>query len=79
MAKNILVITEDKSFNIPKFNIITDDYELPVNIKLTKEADLVNKNIIFTKKLPSSKKYQVIKNLKTYLEIHSTKDILPYL
>ena len=77
--KNILVITEDKSFNIPKFNIITDDYELPVNIKLTKEADLVNKNIIFTKKLPSSKKYQVIKNLKTYLEIHSTKDILPYL
>lgn len=77
--RKILVITEDKTFNIQGFTHITDNYEIPSNIKFLSEEELKNKNIIFSKKLPLDKKNQVIKNLKTYMEIYSTKDILPYL
>ena len=77
--RKILVITEDKTFNIQGFTHITDNYEIPSNIKFLSEEELKNKNIIFSKKLPLDKKNQVIKNLKTYMEIYSTKDILPFL
>lgn len=77
--KKILIITEDKSFNIDGFSNIVDDYEIPQNIRFVSEEELKDKNIIFSKKLPLDNKIQVIKNLKTYLEVYSTKDILPYL
>ena len=77
--KNILIVTEDKDFKMEKFNIITDNYEIPSNIKFISEEELKNKNIIFSKKLPLDKRLEVIKNLKNYTEIYSTKDILPYL
>ena len=77
--KKILIITEDKSFNIDGFSNIVDDYDISQNIRFVSEEELKDKNIIFSKKLPLDKKIQVIKNLKTYLEVYSTKDILPYL
>ena len=77
--KKILIITEEKSFNIDGFSNIVDDYDIPQNIRFVSEEELKDKNIIFSKKLPLDKKIQVIKNLKTYLEVYSTKDILPYL
>ena len=77
--KKILIITEDKDFKMEKFNIITDNYEIPSNVKFISEEELKNKNIIFSKKLPLDKRIEVIKNLKNYTEIYSTKDILPYL
>ncbi len=77
--KKILIITEDKNFEMEEFYIIADNYEIPSNIKFISEEELKNKNIIFSKKLPLDKRIEVIKNLKNYTEIYSTKDILPYL
>jgi len=77
--KRILIITEDKTFKMQELCTIVDNYEIPQNIKFVSEEELKDKNIIFSKKLPLDKKNQIIKNLKTYMEIYSTKDILPYL
>ena len=77
--KKILIITEDKNFEMEEFYIIADNYEIPSNVKFISEEELKNKNVIFSKKLPLDKRLEVIKNLKNYMEIYSTKDILPYL
>ena len=78
-GKRVLIITEDEGFAAADFKIIKDNYTVPENIIFVREDELLDKNIIFSKKLPLDSKVKIISNLKKFLKVHSTEDILPYL
>lgn len=77
--KKVLIITEDEDFTSDDFKIIRDKYTVPENIIFTSEDNLLDKNIIFTKKLPFDSKIKVISNLNKFLKVYTTEEILPYL
>ncbi|ADO82273.1 single-stranded-DNA-specific exonuclease RecJ [Ilyobacter polytropus] len=81
LRENILVISHT-DISIEGFHKIKDSYSLPQNIKILPESQLVKlydiQKIFYTKKLPYKEKIEILKNIKNYTEIFSTKDILAF-
>lgn len=78
-GKRVLIIAEDEKYIPVDFKIVRDEYSIPENIIFTSESELLGKNIIFSRKLPLDSKIKIINNLKKFLKVYSTEDILPYL
>ncbi len=81
VQENVLVISHT-DISLEGFNKIKDHYSLPQNIKILPESQLIKlydiQKIFYTKKLPSKEKIEILKNIKNYSEIFSTKDILAF-
>ena len=74
------LILTDKVDNFPKdYKVIKDEFSIPKNIVITDIQNLMDKNIYFTKHLPTIKKEEIIQNLKNITTLYATCDILPYL
>lgn len=75
--KKALVYLE-KPISIRGFEEVEDNYELPENIEIIEEFELLNKdpNEVYSKKLPLKEKVDIYKNLDKYKKLYATTDIL---
>lgn len=77
--KRFIIISTENNFELGNVEIIKDSFEIPKNVIFCDEDELLDKNYIFTKKLPYEERKNIIKNLASYNTIYSTQDILSYL
>lgn len=55
--------------------VITDEYIIPENIIITEEENLFDKKNIWSEKLSIQKRYEILKNLKSFEKIYATENI----
>ena len=72
--KNSLVFIKDEPKNTER-KIVRDNYRIPENIILTDEGELSDKEYIWSKKLSLRKRYEILKNLKSFEKIYASDDI----
>ena len=79
---NTLVYSKT-DINLEAFNKIIDNYNLPENIKIVLERDLISlyndKDVFYTKKLETKEKLSIQKQINSRKKIYATKDILALL
>ena len=72
--KNSLVFIKNEPKNTER-KIVRDNYIIPENIIITDEEELSGKEYIWSKKLPLRKRYEILKNLKSFEKIYAADDI----
>ena len=72
--KNSLVFIKDEPKNTER-KIVRDNYIIPENIIITNEEELSDKEYIWSKKLPLRKRYEILKNIKSFEKIYAADDI----
>lgn len=72
--KNSLVFIKNEPKNTER-KIVRDNYIIPENIIITDEEELSDKEYIWSKKLPLRKRYEILKNLKSFEKIYAADDI----
>ena len=72
--KNSLVFIKNEPKNTER-KIVRDNYIIPENIIITDEEELSGKEYIWSKKLSLRKRYEILKNLKSFEKIYAADDI----
>lgn len=76
--KNSLVFINETPFDDSR-KIILDEFEIPENILIVEEKEILDKEFYYTKKMCLKDKITVAKNLRNIKNLYATKDILELL
>lgn len=70
------IVFSDENFAVENTSIVDGHFDLPKNITIVSEDELITKDSVFSRKLPVSKKMEILKNLKDSKCLFATEDIL---
>lgn len=74
-----LILTDKVQNFSDNYILIKDSFSIPKNLVISDIENLMDKEIFFTKHLPTVEKEKIIQNLKNITTLYTTYDILPYL